>query len=150
MSGGGSKNKPETKGKLNYPGAPTAMSIPQAMPGQLEAIAQQMSAGFGSTPAANMGQMDALYSPMNLMRFSEPISTTTERYAAGKGAYNPLNTGNLTLDEILMGKKPGELTKPMLPGKPSTPSTPSTPGGRGKKTGLEGIRDRLQNPEWGR
>jgi hypothetical protein len=45
-------------------GQPTM--FPQAMPGQLEAIASQLSAGYGPPASAYMQQMNALYNPIQV------------------------------------------------------------------------------------
>jgi hypothetical protein len=59
-------------GLPSYLGGGQSMTYPQAMPGQLEAIAAQLSAGFGQPASAYMGQMDALYNPVQVGQAPTP------------------------------------------------------------------------------
>lgn len=79
--GGGEKNKAATPAAAStgalpdYLGGGSPVTFPQAMPGQLEAIAAQLSAGFGQTPAAIMTEMDKLYAPMPVGQAPKPAVT---------------------------------------------------------------------------
>lgn len=75
--GGGSKKKSSPKDKTSdavpaYLGGGVNTTFPQAMPGQLEAIAAQLSAGYGKPQATNMAFLDNLYSPMNVPMLPAP------------------------------------------------------------------------------
>ena len=41
-----------------------------------------------------------MYQPMDMLQFMEPISTTQDQF--DKDKYQPINTGNPALDELLM------------------------------------------------
>lgn len=69
--GGGSKKKSSSKADKAeavpaYLGGGVNSTFPQAMPGQLEAIAAQLSAGYGVPMATNLAFLDNLYAPMNV------------------------------------------------------------------------------------
>lgn len=57
-----------------YLGGGQPMSFAQAMPGQLEAIAAQLSAGFGQPAGTYLSQMDALYNPINVPMTPAPAA----------------------------------------------------------------------------
>lgn len=70
--GGGSSKKKET---------PTTMptdTVQPAMPGQLDALSQQLAAGYGQAPADVMAQLMQYYAPMSLPDYSpQPAPTPT-------------------------------------------------------------------------
>ena len=47
-------------------------TMPQAMPGQLEAIAAQLAGGYGGKPADFMKHLDQVYDPVRSMNFAPP------------------------------------------------------------------------------
>lgn len=79
MSGGGSKKKKSSSNNSAneavpaYLGGGVNSTFPQAMPGQIEAIAAQLSAGYGAPVAQNMAFLDNLYSPMTVPMQSAPV-----------------------------------------------------------------------------
>jgi hypothetical protein len=71
--GGGSRSSSKKAEEPVYPGKGVPQKFAQAMPGQLEALAAQLSAGYGQTPAANMAFLQGMYEPMNIMNFPQPM-----------------------------------------------------------------------------
>jgi hypothetical protein len=92
-----------------YLGGGQSMTYPQAMPGQLEAIAAQLSAGFGQPASAYMQQMDALYNPVQVGQAPVPTPTPapTSPATAKPGANRLPVTGNGTYS--LQGIDPQQL-----------------------------------------
>lgn len=72
-----------------YLGGGTPMTYPQAMPGQLEAIAAQLAAGFGGTPQSYMQNMDALYNPVYVPFSSAPQFAAPQSAPATAPAAKP-------------------------------------------------------------
>lgn len=74
MSGGGG-------GKSTPKPADTTMpmdTVQPAMPGQLDAISQQLASGYGQSPTDIMAQLMQYYAPMQLPDYSpQPASTPT-------------------------------------------------------------------------
>lgn len=85
MSGGGKlSDTPTGSGGKATGGAtpsPTAnQTFPAAMPGQLEAIASQLGAGFGQQPADVLSYLNSMYKPVTAN--TTPSATTTKKPAA--------------------------------------------------------------------
>lgn len=100
--GGGDASNPQ------YPGAPQAMTFPPTLPGFQGMLAQQLAQGFGSgggTVPDFQGMLANMYQPMTAYRLHEPISTTAALYDSKK--YAPIETGNIALDRLLLGKSVG-------------------------------------------
>lgn len=81
-----------------YLGGGQNMTFPQAMPGQLEAIASQLSAGFGQPASAYMKQMEALYNPVHVPMSSAPkpaapVAPKPTTPATGKPGISPVGGG---------------------------------------------------------
>lgn len=72
------------------------MTFQPHFPGALDAIASQLSQGFGG----NFSFGD-LYRPMDIPTFNEPISSTQAALADKKKKYAAPNTGIPSLDAIL-------------------------------------------------
>lgn len=73
MSGGGGGDGPKKD-------APTAMpmdTVQPAMPGQLNAISQQLSSGYGQAPADIMANLMQYYAPMSLPDYSPQPTPVT-------------------------------------------------------------------------
>lgn len=114
MSGGGKKNPVEqavtaSSGGGSFPGAtggPT-FTMPAAMPGQLEAVANQLSAGFGQDPAGILSQMQTLYKPMILADYSPQAAkkkaTTAKKATSSTAAKKPAGG-------VLSSSAPGKIT----------------------------------------
>lgn len=85
-----------------YGNAPQAMTFQPTLPGFGNMIAQQLAQGFGSGGGGFEQMLASMYSPMSVYRFSEPISTTAQRF--DKDKHMPFNTGNAALDLLLAGK----------------------------------------------
>ncbi len=82
MSGGGggsSKSKTDSTkadpSKGEYPGGPKGptMTVQPTMPGQNEAIAAQLAAAFGQSPAGLLAHMNQFYRPMKLPNFDPAV-----------------------------------------------------------------------------
>jgi hypothetical protein len=52
-----------------FPGTPTNVTIPQAMPGQLEDIAAQLASGYGRPQSEFLADLDNLYAPTNYQAY---------------------------------------------------------------------------------
>jgi hypothetical protein len=89
MSGGG-KNQglPGIKSQQpEYLKNTTASQQPAFMPGQEEAIANQLSAGFGQSPQAWIDQMNKIYAPAQTLNFgSAPAASAAAATAAAAAA----------------------------------------------------------------
>jgi hypothetical protein len=74
MSGGGKKSTAKT----NTPAATTQpmQTVQPGMPGQIDALSQQLAAGFGQQPADIMTQLMQYYQPMSLPNYA-PVTPTT-------------------------------------------------------------------------
>jgi hypothetical protein len=73
--GGGGGNSGGSKDKN-----PTVMpmdTVQPAMPGQLDAISQQLSAGYGQAPSDIMANLMQYYAPMSLPDYSPQPTPTT-------------------------------------------------------------------------
>lgn len=105
---GGSSKQPEqptpqTGGVQSVPAqymAPRAVTYPAGMPGQNEAVAAQLAAGFGGAPADYAAQMAAIYQPKTLFELQQPLGVSRAQ-SAGKAS-----TGNPVLDALLGIKAP--------------------------------------------
>lgn len=70
-------DKPDEGAVPAYLGGGTQSTFPQAMPGQLESLASQLSAGFGAPVSQNMAFLDALYSPVTIpSKAAAPVSSS--------------------------------------------------------------------------
>ena len=68
----------------------TPAQIPAFMPGQLDMLSKQLSAGFGASPKAFVDYMSKIYQPANTMNFgAQPIAPKTPAPKVG----GPLNVG---------------------------------------------------------
>lgn len=70
-----------------YGNMPMGVNMPAFMPGQQEAIANQLSQAYGQPASAYQQQMGQVYAPMNTTRLFEPITTTARAFGmehAGK------------------------------------------------------------------
>lgn len=73
MSGGGKKS---TK-KTDTPATTQPMqTIQPGMPGQIDALSQQLAAGFGQQPNDMMSQLMQYYQPMSLPNYAPPAPVT--------------------------------------------------------------------------
>lgn len=132
-SGGGKKDdKPKEAAKQNYTQGPTMQTTQPFAPGMQQLLAQQLSAGYGAPVSSNMGLLDNIYDPMTQAVYQEPISVTQEAMKTGK--WNPIKTGNLTLDNLLNNNAVG--TPYPAAGKPS-PINNGGAGGGGNPTGAQ-------------
>lgn len=59
-----------------YARMPQQAQFQPFMPGQQNAIAQQLSQGYGAPAQDYMAQMNQIYRPMNLTQMSEPLTTS--------------------------------------------------------------------------
>jgi hypothetical protein len=90
MSGGSkgqtapSTSEPVVGTQPAYLQGTTPTMQPAGMPGQIAALAQQLSAGFGSTPAAFMADLNKTYKPAKTLDFTK----------AGTPAPKPKTTPN--------------------------------------------------------
>ena len=117
-SGGGndSKNNNQNNNQNNnnnaasdptkpYRMAPQVSTLQPALPGFQNMLAQQLGMGFGSgggTAPDFAAMLSSMYSPMSMIQFQEPISSTAAAW--DKSDHNKIKTGNKTLDALLMGK----------------------------------------------
>jgi hypothetical protein len=90
-----------------YLGGGQSMTYPQEMQGQLAAIAQQLSAGFGQPAGAYMQQMDALYNPVQVGQAPAPTPAPASPATAKPGGNRLPVTGNGTYS--LQGIDPQQL-----------------------------------------
>lgn len=72
--GQNAKGEPAPGGK--FPGGPggSTWTMQGGMPGQLGAISNQMSMGFGGSPSSYMNEMNSMYRPMQMPQYSAPGS----------------------------------------------------------------------------
>lgn len=107
--GGGSKKKSSSSDKAKteaipaYLGGGVNSTFPQAMPNQLEAIAAQLSAGYGAPQAQNMAFLDNLYSPMSVPM--KPAPGPSSGGGSGGAGLSPRDEIRDRL--IAMGIEPG-------------------------------------------
>jgi hypothetical protein len=78
-----------------FPGTPTDFTIPQAMPGQLEAVASQLTDGFGGDFLADL---DNLYAPTTYQTYGR------EGPPAGKPASKEQAAATPAIDPSLLFK----------------------------------------------
>jgi len=79
MSGGGGGGNSGGSKKDKSPTVMPMDTVQPAMPGQLDAISQQLSAGYGQPPADIMANLMQYYAPMSLPDYSPqptPITPT--------------------------------------------------------------------------
>lgn len=113
MSGGGLTENPSGGGAAAAPASGTSSpapirNFPAAMPGQLEAIAQQLGRGFGQQPADVMTYLNSIYKP--------PASTT--RPASNSETAKPKTaTGSQLASQLkpMLGYEPRVMFKGNLP-----------------------------------
>jgi hypothetical protein len=82
------------------------LTIPQAPPGQLQALASQLAQGGFGTPSANYGYLDTIYDPVNTLDFykpGKPLTTTTTTNNNGGGTQQTANTRKRRGDEFVDG-----------------------------------------------
>jgi hypothetical protein len=65
-------------------------TMPQAMPGQLQAVSSQLAAGFGGKPADFMKHMDQVYDPVRSLNF-DPTKKAARPAAATQAPGNYSN-----------------------------------------------------------
>ena len=79
MSGGGGGKKEDTKSTNTTMPMDT---VQPAMPGQLNALSQQLASGYGQAPADIMSQLMQYYAPMSLPDYGpQPTPTPTPKPA---------------------------------------------------------------------
>lgn len=91
MSGGSKSQTTTTPGATPAtPGASNMMTLPGAMPGQLEAISQQLAGGFGQNPTDILTMLQQLHKPMQVQDPTKPWMApagTATSPTAGQTAY---------------------------------------------------------------
>ena len=118
----------------NYGAMPQQITMPAFMPGQQQAIAQQLSQGYGQPQQSYMDAMNSYYAPVNMTRMTEPLTQSMRAWGlqtngqpggveAMEGGFNPggfqqygMGTGSPWLDQMF-GLQAGM----------SAPNTPATP-----------------------
>lgn len=152
-SSGGSKkdDKPKEAAKQDYTQGPSMQTTQPFAPGMQEMLAQQLSAGYGAPVESNMGLLDNIYSPMQQALLQEPISVTQEAMKNGK--WNPIKTGNLTLDNLLNNNAVG--TPYAASGLPASSAAATAASGGGGKSapaaasgGVDAYGQPLGNEPW--
>lgn len=78
---------------MNYPSAPTQITYPAGMPGQLEMIAQQLAAGGYGTQSANLANMQNVNRPTSINALLQNAPQTS---GSQSGASAP--AGNIWID----------------------------------------------------
>jgi hypothetical protein len=69
------------------------MTVPGAMPGQLDALSAQLSAGYGQSQPDILALLNQYYSPMQLPDYSpQPAPTPTTPTATTPAATTPAKT----------------------------------------------------------
>lgn len=58
----------------NYGAMPQQVNMPAFMPGFQDAIAQQMSQGYGASPQSYTDAMNQYYKPVSMTQLSEPLT----------------------------------------------------------------------------
>ncbi|MCP4182315.1 MAG: hypothetical protein GY761_03225 [Hyphomicrobiales bacterium] len=116
--GGGSNSKKKTSPKQGnkpvYPNLPTSITFSPYLPGHQEALAQQMSQGYGAPPQEYLDQMNNLYQDTTMPVLHEPVGRT-KSILANKNWNKPdeaYTTGSFALDSLLglPSAKPGSFT----------------------------------------
>lgn len=134
--GGSSSNKKKdskaTPAKQDYTQGPSQQITQPFAPGMQQLLADQLSVGFGATPASNMGLLDNIYSPMTQTLYQEPISSTQE--AMKTGNWNDIKTGDLTLDNMLNNRAVGTPYPQPAPPPAAKPSKAASGGSQGSST----------------
>nr|WMC99342.1 hypothetical protein RAR13_11860 [Aminobacter aminovorans] len=98
MSGGGDKNKQQANnGAAAAPATQPMMTVQPAMPGQLEAIAQQLGAGFGHPAPDMLDYIRQFHRPMQVPDYSAQPATTPNP-APTPAASTPMNTAQQVRD----------------------------------------------------
>lgn len=83
--------------------APAVQSA--GMPGQLAAMAQQLGAGFGQTPAAMMAELQRVYQPAPTMNFNgPPVAPKVVPKPKPKPVTSPLNMAKPTAKVPSLGR----------------------------------------------
>jgi hypothetical protein len=80
----------------NYGAMPQMQNFPAFMPGQQEAIAQQLSQGFGAPQQSYMEQMNALYKPVGMTQLSEPLTQSMRAWGLKPSGQPGGVSGNIT------------------------------------------------------
>jgi len=145
-----SPTAPFNASAANYGAMPQQMNFPAFMPGQQQAIAQQMAQGYGQPAQSYMDQMNQIYRPVGVTAMSEPLTQTMRAWglqSTGKpggveamdGGFNPqgyqqwgMGTGSPWLD-AMFGLNAGQgvpgqggTVAPDPTGKKKKNKTPST------------------------
>jgi hypothetical protein len=94
MSGGGGGGNSGGSKKDKNPTVMPMDTVQPAMPGQLDAISQQLSAGYGQPPADIMSNLMQYYAPMSLPDYS-PQPTPTTPAKPTKPASTPKTGGGI-------------------------------------------------------
>ncbi len=71
--GGSSKKKKSNEPTITAANRPT-YTAPGAMPGQLDALSQQLAMGYGQSQPDIMAMLNQVYQPMNLPDYSQPFT----------------------------------------------------------------------------
>lgn len=134
-----------------YGNMPSQMQFPAFLPGQQQAIAQQLSQGYGAPAQSYMGQMNKVYSPVNLTQMQEPLTQTMRAFGlqhtgkpgmieAMSGGFNPQgyqqwgqSTGSPWLDAMF-----GLNAAQGVPGKGGTAPAPVDPKKKKKSQAATG------------
>ncbi len=126
--GGGNKKKPTDPapdGKPVYPNLPTSITFAPYLPGHQDALAQQMSQGYGAPPQEYLNQMNNLYQETTLPVLHEPVGRTQDALASGDWNMpaETYTTGSFAMDDILgiPSSLPSAFTSD---GEPVTPTAP--------------------------
>jgi len=69
-SGGGSKKKTPQTTIMDRP----TITVPGSMPGQLDALSQQLAMGYGQSQPDIMALLNQVYQPMKLPDYSQPFT----------------------------------------------------------------------------
>jgi hypothetical protein len=134
MSGGRDERQVQTEtppqpALTPYANAPTTSTIPAGMPGQLQALAGQLSAGYGGGASPFLESLN-YYHPMRQVQYQEPISVTQEAMKSGK--HQRISSGNPTLDAMLnpvnLATAATRATGGSTTGNPSVPATTKSRG----------------------
>jgi len=79
------KTSPYKASNNPYANMPQGINFPAFMPGQQQAIANQLSSAYGAPAADYNAQMSSIYAPMNTTRLFEPITTTARAFGLKPG-----------------------------------------------------------------
>ncbi len=121
----------EQTGKPVYPNLPDALTFDAYMPGQQEAIANQIHQGYGVVPEEMQTHMDQTTADMSIPRLYEPLTVTQDALKSGDWNMPDENytSGSFALDALL--------------GLPSAQPSAFTPGG--VPSSVSPIRNNVNN-----